>query len=120
MALTVLGRINWEGGSDDSGHRTYHITYRIQSDDPDTGPATLLQVPGLPVPGSIWFFGNDLDVYAWMRPNIEVRPEAPSENEWVKFWTLTLTFSTRPPSRDAGGRAAPGTGGGDFGVLRPG
>lgn len=110
MAFDVRGRIHWEGGADDSGHRTYKITFLIASDDVDDGPALVMQIPGVPVPGSVWNFGNDVDIWAWARPNLDVRPKE-SNQEGVRFWELTVTFSTKPPSRDAGGRAAPGTGG---------
>ena len=104
MPYIVHGRTVWSGRVDDAGHRTYQITFLIQTDDPDDGPALVIQTPGLPVPGTYWDYGNDVDVWAWCRPDMDVRFHGSQDNEPWYHWLVTCTFSTKPPSRDSSQR----------------
>lgn len=117
--LDTRGPIFMEAEADDeSGHRTYRITFLVHSDSKFDGPALVMQTPGLPVPGSIWAFGNDLDVYAWCRPGMRVR-RAPTVRSTgpVPDWHVERTFSTRPAAPMGGtssgrpGGSGPGKGG---------
>lgn len=95
MATILLnGQRTWSCTRDDEGHREYKVTFRVRGSTFD-GPANVLQTPGLPLPGSFWLIDNDIDVYAWCRPNATVEPEI--EDEPNRFWSVEMTFSTKPP-----------------------
>ena len=107
-----------EGEADDeSGHRTYRIVFRVLSDDKFDGPAAVMQTPGLPLPGSLWAFGNDLDVYAWCRPGMRVRKAPGVKPGPVRHWDVERTFSTKVAAPSGGtssgrpGSSGPGKGG---------
>lgn len=107
------GPRTWGGSIDADGHRTWTVGFVVESDDPgQDGPAVAVQTPGLPVEGSIWAFGNDIDVYAWNRsgPTNIQQITGGKEGEPARAWYITYTYSTRPP--DGGG---PGGGGGSGG-----
>lgn len=114
--------LTWNCVRDSEGYREYKIKWLIEmlptpADPPDPeipavyyGPATALQVPGLPLPGSEWNFGGDVDVWVWCRPNAVVEPVQPKEGEGVEFFTIEQTFSNRPPGSSSGpGGGAPGS-----------
>lgn len=91
------GQLSWSMSRDAEGHRTYKVTHRVYTDAPGRdGPAQILQTPGLPQEGDEWQFDNDVDIWAWCRPDADVEAEikeAPSP-----YWRVTQTFSTKPPS----------------------
>lgn len=84
----------WSCVRDEDGHRTYKIVFRVRSVDPLDGPALALQTPNLPQAGDTWDFGNDVDVWAFCRQPVQVRPVV--ENEPNVFFDLEYTFSTKP------------------------
>ncbi len=85
-------------GIDKDGHREYKITFRVEVTVPTAdGPAVAANCPGLPVVGSYWIIRNDVDVWAWCRPDTEVRAE--KDGEPSRFWDVTKTFSTKPLQR---------------------
>lgn len=103
MAAVLRGWRQWTMDRDESGHRTYRITWLVEVSDPNgDGPAVAAQCPGLPLPGSTWFFGSDLDVWATCRWEMAV---APAEGEDDKgpniYWHVTQTFSTKPLEKGA-------------------
>lgn len=97
MALILAGRKVWAGNRDAEGHRTYRIVHRVRDTNINSGngPANVMQTPGLPLPGSLWVVGSDVDVYAWCRFDLDVRPMVDLER--CKEWEVEQTFSTKPP-----------------------
>lgn len=117
MATTLVNApITLEGSADDeSGHRTYRVMFRVKSDDPKfDGPAVVMQTPGLPLPGSIYAFGNDLDVYAWCRPGMQVtRARGVHDRGPCRYYDVIRTFSTKPAATSGGTSSGrPGSSGG--------
>lgn len=103
------GAIEQEGERDEDGHRTYRVTWQVYSTTGLDGPANVMQTPGLPVPGTVWNYRADVDIWAWCRPQMTVtkhpndnRPEDPRQ-----WWSVQQTFSTRPPSREQAQRQRP-------------
>jgi hypothetical protein len=92
----IRGAWSWEGEQDEGYAREYKLTYLIES-LPTQGPASVLQTPGLPIPGTIWSLGDDLDIWAWVRPNARVTPLCTGEPN--RFWKMELTASTKPLKR---------------------
>lgn len=90
--------LSWAMTRDEEGHREYKAKFLVEADTTD-GPANVLQTAGLPVPGSAWQFGGDVDAWAFCRPNATVLPFQAKEGEPHKFWTVELTYSTRPLKR---------------------
>lgn len=95
MAVTLRGELKVSGGSEDSGHRTYKITYLVES-GPNDGPANVMQTPGLPTPGNYYIIGDDVDLWAWCRFDCDVTQYAHKDGEYPRYWSITLTFSTKP------------------------
>lgn len=94
----VLGRLDWTLEKDKDGHRDYTIRWLCELDSDQDGPALALQVAGLPVVGSVWSFGNDVDTWAFCWPNMKAQPVVKREPHIL--WIVTQTFTTRPMSRD--------------------
>lgn len=101
------GHIYWRGSMDTEGYRNYDIGFQVEHSRRD-GPANIMQTPGLPLPGSMWLFDDDIDVWAWCTWERDVKEKAPqSEGEpWVES-VVNCKFTTRPPGL---GRHAPGKG----------
>lgn len=101
MSTSVEGlQVDWSGERDEYGYRTFTITHLVKS-DLDDGPFTVLNTAGLPVPGDLWSFGNDVDMWAWCRPNAKVkRHSGYGDGEAARYWLVEQTFSTKPPERD--------------------
>lgn len=88
----------WSGGRDSEGHRTYKITHQVVCAYED-GPANVMQTAGLPLPGAMWLFDDDIDIWAFCQPDMELKPSSGQpDNHPVKFWDVTQTFSTKGPS----------------------
>lgn len=103
------GQRTWGGQIDADGHRTWEITFLTEGDAGD-GPAQHVQTPGLPQPGDIWAYDNDIDIWAWFRvgpTNIRQLPPAGLGSQDHTFFEITHTASTRPPDN-----SGPGGGGG--------
>lgn len=96
------GPRDWSCTRDAEGHREYKITSLVISTDSRDGPATVLQTPGLYLPGATWSVDNDLDVWAWCYPNAEVTPLVTKEKN--KHWEVTQTFGTKGPAGGEGRR----------------
>lgn len=95
MTARLEGPLTWGMARDTEGHREYKITFLVITDDPEDGPGIALRCPGLPIPGSWWIIGNEVDLWAWCRANAEV--EQVVDNEPNYHWKVTQTFSTKPP-----------------------
>jgi hypothetical protein len=85
----------WSMSREDDGHRTYKLKYTIGCTSELDGPVTALLTPGLPQFGTQWIIGNDVDIWAWCRMEIDVKPMV--EKEPNEFFELEMTFSTKPP-----------------------
>jgi hypothetical protein len=94
MATVFMGTHSWQGSRDAEGHRHYTVVSRVEGTAND-GPASVLTTPGLPIPGQMWAFGEDFDIWAWCRYETEVEPESQGEPNF--FWKVTNHFSTKPP-----------------------
>lgn len=95
MATTLLpGLSRWSLEISDDNYRTYRCTRKVKADRLD-GPRTVRNTPGLPLPGSQWNFGNDLDAFCWCRPVVDVRA-VQQKDEATTIWELDFEFSNRP------------------------
>ncbi len=100
------------GTRDADGHRIWYAIWRVSVGDTvaeftSNGPATALQCPGLPIPGSLWILRNEVDVYAWCRSDNTVNPVQPKEGDPAQFYDVQFTFSTKPPTPDRAKRNQP-------------
>jgi len=78
------------------GHREYKLKHFLEC-DPEDGPFSALNTPGLPLPGSIWAFGGEIDPWAYCEQTATITPSL--ANEPNRNFTVEQTFSTRAPSR---------------------
>ena len=101
MAATLMeGLVTWGLARNNDGHRDYTVTHRVETDDFNDGPETILGTPGLPVIGAVWNFGNDSDVWAFCHPDMEISIFDEVEGEPSKHWVVNQKFSTKPIERD--------------------
>lgn len=101
MAGLLVGKqVKWKGSVDSAGYRSYGITWLVKGTDPEMkdGPFTILQTPGLPLPGSPWFFDNDFDPWVWCRPDMDIEALDQKKGERFQWWTVSQTFSNKPLS----------------------
>lgn len=78
---------------DTEGHREYKLTYRVVCSSVLDGPAIALTAPGLPIPGSLWVVGNDVDLWAYCKQNVTITPVL--DNEPNDRFDLEFTFGTK-------------------------
>lgn len=78
---------------DSEGHREYKVVHRVRVTSRDDGPYVALTTPGVPLPGSFYAFGNDLDLWAWCRPDAKVSRHEDPQGTW---WLVEQTFSSKP------------------------
>lgn len=96
MAFTVQGPVKFAGGMDPEGHRWYKVTYKLSTTTNQDGPQQAMTCPGLPAVGITYAYGNEVDVWAWRQPGVEVEPHGTyREGDFPKIWYATLTFSTK-------------------------
>ena len=93
------GRVAWEAERDAEGHRIYTIRHRVFTTTSVDGPQVVMNAPGLPLVGSAWNFGNDLDLWAFCTPNMRVIPDQTPGGEPSTYWTVEQVFSTLPRER---------------------
>jgi hypothetical protein len=104
MARTELflgdGRRSWSLSRDDTGYRTYKIKFLVHSkiDGVFPGPAEVSNTPGLPVIGSTWLYGGDIDVWVWCHAKADVKPLW--NDEPCDWWECEYEFSNKPVSND--------------------
>lgn len=97
MATVLInGQTTWSLSRDREGHREYKISFLVMGDVTD-GPFQALNTPGLPLPGSFWSFDNDVDPWAFCKPDATVTPVL--ENEPNRYFKVEFTYSTKsdPP-----------------------
>lgn len=92
--------IDWSMSRDEEGHRTYKIKWQVETDNWQDGPATVLNAAGLPLIGTSWNFGNDLDSWAYCTPEATVKKHRGyKEGDRVYFWEVVQNFTTKPRDR---------------------
>lgn len=96
MAAQLLGPRAMGMGRDSEGHRFYKIKFLVKTERSD-GPFVALNCPGLPLPGSVWNFGDDYDPWAWCRPDATVSIHDEKEGDPNRYWIVEMTFSTKLP-----------------------
>ena len=96
---TLVGPIDWGLNMDEDGQRGYEIVFLVRVEDPTLdGPRIAMSCTELPVVGSYWSFGNDVDLGAWCKPNWKVeRAYVPEEPD--VYWKVTVPFSTKAGKR---------------------
>lgn len=99
MTAKIGGRTTWGGKKDDDGHREFRVEHHVFTDDPKDGPSTAMNCPGLPLPGAIWNFGNDLDTWAFCYPSMECDIFKEEDGSPNKDWLIKQKFSTKPLRR---------------------
>lgn len=97
MGAIVLGRINWGLRYEKDYHRDYGVTWLVETESPEDGPAIVVNAAGLPSPGSVWQQGNDYDPWAYCWPDWTVEPVVDKEPNCL--WEVSQTFSTKPLNR---------------------
>lgn len=97
MALTLRGPVSRTLVVDDDGFKEYTIVYRLEGDDKRDGPNQALLTAGLPLPGSMYNLGNDIDPWAFCKPNTRVTEVEPVEGG--RFFLIEKYFTTRPINR---------------------
>ncbi len=96
----IIGtRRKWGGSRDTEGHRTFTVTHLVEVGNTEDGPAIVMSTPGLPVTGSYWQFGNDLDFWAFCYPDMRVSIHEEKEGQKNKIWRVDQKFSTKPFNR---------------------
>jgi len=101
MTATLLdGQSEWSMDRNDEGQRTYTITHKVVTDTSLDGPQVVLNTPGLPLPGSIWAYDNDIDAWAFCTGFMKIQ-KAPGnlKDNPVRNWRVTQKFSTIVPQR---------------------
>lgn len=98
MPSRIHGRAIWNLSVDEEGHREYQLINRVETTDANDGPYLILNfTPGLPQPGDVWTFGNDVDPWAFCTRRARVT--AVKDREPCKFWDVEQIFSTKWSSR---------------------
>lgn len=82
---------------DKDGYRTYRLKVLVRSDSSLDGPSLALQTDGLPIPGDVWSFDNDLDPWCYCQLPVSVTPV--DENGPNHEFELEFTFSNRPDEK---------------------
>ncbi len=97
MAFEIIGNAHtkWSGSRDEAGDREYVVTYRVKGNSTD-GPASALETPGLPEPGSVWSIDDDEDQYAWCTQRAKATPVITDEPNL--YFDVEIIFSTKEPT----------------------
>lgn len=86
---------------DEERYREYKATYKVTTDDRDDGPFVVLGSPLLPPANSIWFFGNDLDIWVWCKHS-RIISKREDDDSRDKYWFVECIFSNRPTEQSQG------------------
>lgn len=99
MTASLLGRLKWEGGTDEEGHRTWEIDWLVEvSDAWNDGPLVALTCPGLPDPSMYWDFGNETDAAAYCSPAATCKQVVTGEPN--DLYVVSQTFTTKPRKQE--------------------
>lgn len=91
---------SWEGSRDADGYREYKLLTRVIVDNTagsQDGPANALNTPGLPLPGAIWAFLGDIDIYATCTHQATAKPVV--QDERSQYFDVEQIFSSRPSKK---------------------
>lgn len=108
------GHVEWSMTRNKKGHREYKIVHRvIGSSDVGVadGPFSILNTPGLPIPGAYWVIDGDVDLDAYCRRDAKVT-QISKDGERSPYWLVEQLFSTEP-EEECFLRVGTGTGTGD-------
>lgn len=92
----VGGPVTMEGSIDPEGYRTYTVVFQVKLDSYTEGPAAALQAFGLPLPGSMWLIGDDIDVWVWFRPEATASIKDEKRGDKNVWYDVEMTASNRP------------------------
>lgn len=96
MAGVSLGPKKVSLTQDKEGHREYKVTYLVKMTSVDDGPAMALVASGLPLTGSFYALGNEVDTWAFCTPEVGVTQVITEKDR--HFW-VEKHFTTKPQSR---------------------
>lgn len=88
------GPLTFEGGQDAEGYRTYEVVHLVETLFTD-GPHAAMTAAGLPLIGTVWLFGTDLDIWAFCTPERRVTIHDEKEGDPNRWYEVTSKFSTR-------------------------
>lgn len=98
MATEIVGSFRrWGMRRDREGHREYHITFIVKCGAND-GPYNVLQTSGLPLPGTVWDYGDDYDGYAYCKLDADVK-EVASEEAGSRLFHVDFIYSTKSDAK---------------------
>lgn len=85
---------------DEEGYRDYSITYLVYTTKTE-GPHAALLTPGLPVSGSMWIVGDDMDVWVHCTKKRSITVHYPDEAKsegpkGYRYWRVGFVFTNRP------------------------
>lgn len=85
---------------DGDGHRNYTVDWHLRVNDPEDGPAVILQNWLLPAVGTPYSIDNDTDLWAFCTPalNIAKHPDT-KEGDPIIDWIVTQQWTTNPSWR---------------------
>lgn len=92
MATSIIGRRFWGGNYDKDGYIEYKVTHLIRAAKTD-GPYNVLHTAGLPLAGSTWNFGADVDPTAYCKVEKTATPTKVKGANY--FWEVEQTFSNK-------------------------
>lgn len=96
MSCVAMGILDWSMSEDSDGHRTYKVKHRVKADTVADGPASARIATGLPLPGSYWQFGGDVDLWAFCQRDADVKRHTKlEEGEVGVWWSVEQTFTTK-------------------------
>lgn len=82
---------------DEYGYRTIKAKYLVSTDDRnDSVYNALFNTPGMPLPGSIWQWRNDVDPDVFCTQEVDVALKVQDDYVWYE---VTRTFSNKPVNR---------------------
>jgi hypothetical protein len=104
MPRQVVGVIGWSGNVGPGGEREWRLVTRVQTEYND-GPLDALLTPGLPLPGSPYVVGGDVDLWAFCTLESKITPVISDEPN--KFYDVEQVFKT--PTSDSGSNSFGGS-----------
>jgi hypothetical protein len=90
------GCVYLDGGRDKDGFRTWNVKHLVLSDAP-IGPATALTCAGLPLPGEMYLFDDDIDTWAYC--TLEAKVSAANSGKKHKEYWIEQPFSSNPNTK---------------------
>ena len=98
MSVEILGLLDWSGGRDEQGHRTYKARWLGEASSVDDGPYQAMSADGLPPVGSPWNINNEFDLWAFASPILEASRYEEEEGDPGIHWAIEQTFTSKPRS----------------------